>query len=162
MSNQRRTDSASTMPVTSNGAEPTTTDGFLVAIPSTGPVGSSLELPVQHTAEHDYTSSASSIRSSHHTHGHPEPLSLVERFGRRHGQDWPAQGPGNRCASCPGSRRPSRSKTRGDQRTSNLVVYKGIPSRPVMGSQVFQAARKSEAEIKAIKGERLREYYRSL
>ncbi|KAG0258955.1 hypothetical protein BG011_002958 [Mortierella polycephala] len=100
--------------------------------------------------------------SSCHPHDHPEP-SIGERFGRRHGKDWPVSlGLDSRCASCPGSRSASRSKSRGRRRTSG-VLYKVIPSRPVMGPQVFQAARKSEEEIRAFKNKpQVRQYYQSL
>lgn len=42
------------------------------------------------------------------------------------------------------------------------MFYKVIPARPVMGHEVFQAARKSEKEIAAMKGSHIQEYYRSL
>ncbi|KAF9194553.1 hypothetical protein BGZ51_009116 [Haplosporangium sp. Z 767] len=102
------------------------------------------------------------LSPSCHPHDHPEP-SIGERFGRRHGQDWPAPSELNsRCASCPGSRSTSRSKSRGGRRTSG-ALYKAIPSRPVMGPQIFQAARKSEEEIRAIKGKpQVQQYYRAL
>ncbi|KAF9124247.1 hypothetical protein BGW39_008337 [Mortierella sp. 14UC] len=94
-----------------------------------------------------------------HQHEHSE-LSIGERFGRRHGQDWPK---GDRCASYPGSRSESRSESRGGRtRRTSGVLYKVIPARPVMGSEIFQAARKSEKEISAMKGSHIQEYYRSL
>lgn len=81
---------------------------------------------------------------------------IGERFGRRHGQDWPTP------ASCPGSRSESRSKSRGGMRRSSSNVYKGIPAKPVMGPEVFQAARKSEKDIRVIKSGKVQEYYQSL
>ncbi|KAG0286011.1 hypothetical protein BGZ96_009842 [Linnemannia gamsii] len=85
-----------------------------------------------------------------HQHEHPEP-SIGERFGRRHGQDWPTPPREDRCASCPGSRPESRSQSRGGMRRTSGVLYKVIPVRPVMGHEVFQAARKSEKAIAANK-----------
>ncbi|KAF9103338.1 hypothetical protein BGX29_003470 [Mortierella sp. GBA35] len=100
-----------------------------------------------------------------HTHEHPEP-SIGERFGRRHGQSWPAAGPRgsdrDRCASCPGSRSESRSESRTGMRRTSGVLYKVIPARPVMGPEVFQAARKTEKEIGAIKKSNIQDHYRSL
>ncbi|KAF9095689.1 hypothetical protein BGX23_000100 [Mortierella sp. AD031] len=100
-----------------------------------------------------------------HTHEHPEP-SIGERFGRRHGQGWPAAGPRgsdrDRCASCPGSRSESRSESRTGMRRTSGVLYKVIPARPVMGPEVFQAARKTEKEIGAIKKSNIQDHYRSL
>jgi len=96
-------------------------------------------------------------------HQHPEP-SIGERFGRRHGQDWPARTSpsGNKCTSCPGSRSESRSISRGGMRRTSGVLYKVIPVRPVIGAPVFQSARKSEQVIGAIKGmPRVQEFYRT-
>jgi len=93
-----------------------------------------------------------------HEHHHREP-SIVERFGRRHGQDWP---PSGRCSSSPGSRSESRSKSRGGMRRTSGIHYNVIPVKPVMGPEVFQTARKTEKEIDAMKGAKVREYYRSL
>lgn len=42
------------------------------------------------------------------------------------------------------------------------MLYKAIPVRPVMGPEVFQAARKTEKEIAAVKGGLIQEYYQSL
>ncbi|KAF9316026.1 hypothetical protein BGZ91_005642 [Linnemannia elongata] len=54
-----------------------------------------------------------------HQHEHPEP-SIGERFGRRHGQDWPTPPHHHlRCASCPGSRSESRSESRGGMRRTS-------------------------------------------
>lgn len=47
------------------------------------------------------------------------------------------------------------------RRTSG-VLYKVIPARPVMGPEVFQAARKSTKEIGGMKGGHIQEYYRNL
>ncbi|KAF9138030.1 hypothetical protein BGX30_009668 [Mortierella sp. GBA39] len=95
-----------------------------------------------------------------HQHEHPEP-SIGERFGRRHGQDWPTPPRNERCASCPGARSESRSESRGRMRRTSGVLYKVIPSRPVMGPEVFQAARRSEKEIRGMKGGLIQEYYRN-
>ncbi|GJJ69676.1 hypothetical protein EMPS_02024 [Entomortierella parvispora] len=81
---------------------------------------------------------------------------IGERFGRRHGQDWPTS------SSCPGSRSGSRSKSRGGMRRTSSNVYIGIPAKPVMGADVFQAARKSGKDIRAIKSSKVQEYYTSL
>ncbi|KAG0374942.1 hypothetical protein BGX24_009731 [Mortierella sp. AD032] len=99
-----------------------------------------------------------SLAPQQRQHEHPEP-SIGQRFGRRHGQDWPKN---DRCASCPGSRSESRSESRSGLRRTSGVLYKLIPARPVMGPEVFQAARKSEQEINAIKKNYIQEYYRSL
>ncbi|KAF9955016.1 hypothetical protein BGZ72_004102 [Mortierella alpina] len=126
-----------------------------------------------------FVASPDPIRSSHHTlstqhdlidhdHDHPRPPepSIGERFGRRHGLDWPSPPSGSmngRCVSCPGSRSESRSKSRGGARRTSGVLYKAIPARPVMAPSVFQAGRKSEDEIRAIKGKpHVQAYYRSL
>ncbi|KAF8929115.1 hypothetical protein BGZ52_002571 [Haplosporangium bisporale] len=96
-------------------------------------------------------------------HQHPEP-SIGERFGRRHGQDWPAHTSqsSNKCAYCPGSRSESRSKSRGGMRRTSGILYKAIPVRPIIGAPVFQSARKSEQVIGAIKGmPRVQEFYRA-
>ncbi|KAG0051857.1 hypothetical protein BGZ83_003258 [Gryganskiella cystojenkinii] len=106
---------------------------------------------------------ATTTASHEHEHHFREP-SIGERFGRRHGQDWPSNPSGSRCASCPGSRSESRSKSRGGagvRRTSG-ILYKAIPAKPVMGPEVFQSARKTEKEISAMKGAKVQEYYRSL
>ncbi|KAF9923764.1 hypothetical protein BGZ67_009662 [Mortierella alpina] len=101
-----------------------------------------------------------------HGHTHPPEPSIGERFGRRHGLDWPSPPSGSangRCVSCPGSRSESRSKSRGGARRTSGVLYKAIPARPVMAPSVFQAGRKSEDEIRAIKGKpQVQAYYRSL
>ncbi|KAG0025800.1 hypothetical protein BGZ81_006843 [Podila clonocystis] len=99
---------------------------------------------------------------AHVDHQHPEP-SIGERFGRRHGQDWPAHGPsGNKCSSCPGSRSESRSISRNGMRRTSGVLYKAIPVRPVIGAHVFQSARKSEQEMGAIKSlPHVQEFYRT-
>ena len=47
------------------------------------------------------------------------------------------------------------------RRTSG-VLYRVIPARPVMGPEVFQAARRSEKEIRGMKGGLIQEYYRNL
>lgn len=103
---------------------------------------------------------------SDHDHTHPPEPSIGERFGRRHGLDWPSPPSGTvngRCVSCPGSRSESRSKSRGGARRTSGVLYKAIPARPVMAPSVFQAGRKSEDEIRAIKGKpQVQAYYRSL
>ncbi|KAG0021598.1 hypothetical protein BGZ82_011292 [Podila clonocystis] len=99
---------------------------------------------------------------AHVDHQHPEP-SIGERFGRRHGQEWPAHGPGgNKCSSCPGSRSESRSISRGGMRRTSGVLYKAIPVRPVIGAHVFQSARKSEQEMGAFKSmPQVQEFYRT-
>lgn len=112
-----------------------------------------------------YRSSPDIMQGSpaHVDHQHPEP-SIGERFGRRHGQDWPARiGPsGNKCSSCPGSRSESRSISRGGMRRTSGVLYKAIPVRPVIGAHVFQSARKSEQAMGAIKGmPQVQEFYRT-
>ncbi|KAG0065244.1 hypothetical protein BGZ89_008495 [Linnemannia elongata] len=97
-----------------------------------------------------------------HQHEHPEPT-IGERFGRRHGQDWPTPPHHHlRCASCPGSRSESRSESRGGMRRTSGVLYKVIPARPVMEPEVFQAARRGEKEIDGMKGSHIQEYYRNL
>ncbi|KAG0199016.1 hypothetical protein BGX28_007625 [Mortierella sp. GBA30] len=108
-----------------------------------------------------------SFRSANHDHHERSAPSIGEQFGRRHGQDWPSERSSRavdgRCVSCPASRSESRSKSRGGGRRSSGVFYKVIPARPVMGPKVFQAARKSEDEIRALKGKpQVQEYYRSL
>ncbi|KAG0088432.1 hypothetical protein BGZ93_001395 [Podila epicladia] len=113
----------------------------------------------------EYRSSPDIIQDSpaHVDHQHPE-LSIGERFGRRHGQDWPARiGPsGNKCSSCPGSRSESRSMSRGGMRRTSGVLYKAIPVRPVIGAHVFQSARKSEQAVDALKGmPQVQEFYRT-
>ncbi|KAF9313074.1 hypothetical protein BG003_005653 [Podila horticola] len=100
---------------------------------------------------------------AHVDHQHPEP-SIGERFGRRHGQDWPARTDpsGSKCSSCPGSRSESRSMSRGGMRRTSGVLYKAIPVRPVIGAHVFQSARKSKQAINAIKGKsQVQEFYRT-
>lgn len=47
-------------------------------------------------------------------------------------------------------------------RSTSGVLYKVIPARPVMGPEVFQAARKSAKEIEEMKGAHIQEYYRNL
>lgn len=42
------------------------------------------------------------------------------------------------------------------------MLYRVIPARPVMGPEVFQAARRSEKEIRGMKGGLIQEYYRNL
>ncbi|KAF9911721.1 hypothetical protein EC991_002449 [Linnemannia zychae] len=107
----------------------------------------------------DYRRPTPPLNQQHQQHEHPEP-SIGERFGRRHGQDWPKN---DRCASCPGSRSESRSESRsGGMRRTSGVLYKVIPARPVMGPEVFQAARRTEKEISAMKGSHIQDYYRSL
>ncbi|KAF9415173.1 hypothetical protein BGZ94_000160 [Podila epigama] len=100
----------------------------------------------------------------HVPHTHPEPT-IGERFGRRHGQEWPERrGPGSsgngggRCASCPGS----RSVSRGGLRRTSGVLYKVIPPRPVITARAFQAARKTDEEIALLKGKsQLQDFYRT-
>ncbi|KAF9926652.1 hypothetical protein FBU30_003796 [Linnemannia zychae] len=100
--------------------------------------------------------------STTHQHERTEPT-IGEQFGRRHGQDWPSpkfgQSRSDGCENCPGSKSNSRSASR--RRTSSML-YKSIPPRPVTKPEVFQAARKSEKEIAAMKESQVQEYYNNL
>ncbi|KAF9361435.1 hypothetical protein BGX26_003179 [Mortierella sp. AD094] len=84
-------------------------------------------------------------------------LTIGEQFGRRHGQSWPSPPLGaiDRRRPSYSSESRSKSRTRGElpRRTSG-IFYKVIPPRPVMGFDVFQAARKSEEDIRAIKNKK--------
>ncbi|CAO3575143.1 unnamed protein product [Mortierella alpina] len=142
----------STATLVDGGDSPTTVMPGLVASPD--PVRSS-HRTLSNQQQHD-----------DHDHTHPPEPSIGERFGRRHGLDWPSPPSGSangRCVSCPGSRSESRSKSRGGARRTSGVLYKAIPARPVTAPSVFQAGRKSEDEIRAIKGKpQVQAYYRSL
>ncbi|KAF8941579.1 hypothetical protein BGZ58_005529 [Dissophora ornata] len=111
-------------------------------IPPTGLVGS---LEATHHEGFDPT-------SHHHVHEFREP-SIGERFGRRHGQDWPSSraGSNSQCVSCPATWVKPRSKSLGGRCTSGLL-NRHIPPRSVIGLHVFQAALKSEQDINAMQG----------
>lgn len=47
-------------------------------------------------------------------------------------------------------------------RRTSSAIHTVIPAQPVMGPEVFQAARKTEKEISAIKSGKVQEYYQSM
>ncbi|KAI1311550.1 hypothetical protein EDD11_003432 [Mortierella claussenii] len=141
-----------------------------VAPPSECLVGSPEPMRYKNSKSQFCSGSTSAANSNYqnarvHTHEFTEPT-IGERFGRRHGQDWPTGSHGvGRCASCPITRTESqtRSKSCGRMRRTSGVLYKVIPSKPVLGHEVFQKARKSEEEIKAMKASKqVQGYYRSM